>query len=728
MPSSSIYVFPHEAPDDRYDTAAAGGLLAYDGPGRLFAVVPPGREGIWRRITKWSNRPVCQLEGAAIVRVRGGRLDERPTAAAIAEAAAALPDNAIVYVEAGLATDDAGDAVPFYPPGVAFTATLLARYADAASITFWTDTPGVPSAPPRFIPDAFTLRHLSYREASEIVYPNTGFLHPRTMVPLFEQQIPLFIRSCFDPGEPGTRVDHTTGNTQGVAKAVTAIEGAGLVVIEGAGMMGIPGIAARALGALAEASINIAMLSQASTEQSIGIIVRQGDLQAALEAARRGLAEEIERSEVQRIYALPNLGVVTVVDDNMRYRPGLTGRMFSTLGRAGINVLTMAEGASETNISAVVEETDLKRAVQALHEAFALGRQRAHVFLFGAGTVGGMLLEMLGRQAEPLLEQLNLHLQLVGIANSKGIVWNVDGIDFDKGLAELARASVHLDQQAIIRHLINSRLDRLIVIDATASDAVTQIYPVLLEHNIAVVTPNKRANTQSMAFYNRLRKASRDRQVPYLYETTVGAGLPVIGTLRDLVRSGDSVLKIEGVLSGTLSFVFTQLALGRPVADVIQEAHRNGYSEPDPRDDLSGEDVARKLLILAREMGISVEREDVEVESLVPPALASVSIADFWAGLAEGFAPLQVRAEAAFAAGTRLRHVASIEGDRLRVSIQAVGPESPLYFLAGTDNLVAFTTARYLRNPLVVRGPGAGPEVTAGGILADVIRAAELVT
>ncbi|MEZ4702179.1 MAG: ACT domain-containing protein [Rhodothermales bacterium] len=728
MPAPSIFVFPDDVTEERLAASAAGCVAACGAPGRLFVVASGAMLERMPAIDRLSSRPLHRIAGGALVRLQEGRVHERTTSEAIAACCDGVPDDAIVLVEAGEATDADGQRVPLRPTGIAFTATLLARYLDAVSVTFWTHTPGVLSADARFVPEAFPLAHLSFREASEIVYPNTGFLHPRALLPLFDRQTPVFIRSCLAPEAPGTRIDHTTGSTQGMAKAVTAIEGAGLVVIEGAGMMGIPGIAARALGALAEAGINIVMLSQASTEQSIGIIVCQQSMEPALQAARKGLAHEIERGEVQRVYVLPHLAVVTVVDDNMRYRPGLTGRMFSTLGRAGINVVTMAEGASETNISAVVEEADLKRAVQALHEAFALGRQRAHVFMFGAGTVGSMLLKMLGQQTETLLEQMNLHMQLVGLANTKGILWDVDGIPFEEGVARIRQASERLDQDAIIQHLINSRLDRLIVIDATASDAVTQMYPTLLEHNIAVVTPNKRANTQSMAFYNRLRQAARDRQVPYFYETTVGAGLPVISTLRDLVRSGDRILKIEGVLSGTLSFVFNQLAAGQAVDAVIREAHKNGYTEPDPRDDLSGEDVARKLMILAREMGLAVERSDVDVESLVPPGLDGVSLDAFWSGLADGFAGLQQRAEAALAQGRRLRYVAVIEEGRLHVRVQPVGDDSPLYGLSGTDNLVAFTTARYRHQPLVVRGPGAGPEVTAGGILADIIKAAELVT
>jgi aspartokinase/homoserine dehydrogenase 1 len=727
MAAPRIYVLPTgDIGHLLFDTILAG-LLAEPAEPPVFVsgVGEPATPRL-RALVARSGRPLVQLEGGAIVHTREGRVEGDATAATIQAALRDRPERSVVLIEAGEASDSAGARHPLLPLGLDFTATLLARALAAESLCIWVVEGGVPSADPRFVSDAFVLPRLSYREASEVVYPNLGRLHPRTIVPLLDRQIPLFVGT---PGGPnGTWIDRDGGEGRGMAKAVTAIETAGLIVIEGVGMMGISGIAARALGALAEARINVVMLSQAATEQSIGILVRLPDLEPALHAAQRGLSRELDRAEVQRVYALPDLGVVTVVDDHMRYRPGLTGRMFSTLGRAGINVVTMAEGASETNISAVVGARDLKRAVQSLHESFALGRQRAHVFLFGAGTVGKMLLEMMGDQAEPLLDTLNLHLQLVGLANTRGIAWDVDGIPFSEGLDRLRNASGRLDQDAITQHLIDSRLDRLIVVDATASEAITRLYPILLEHNIAVVTPNKQANTQSMAFYNRLKTAARQRDVPYFYETTVGAGLPVIGTLRDLLRSGDTIERIEGVLSGTMSYVFNELAAGRPIEQVLREAHRLGYTEPDPRDDLSGEDAARKLMILAREMGLAVEREDVDVESLVPPALAGVPLERFWAALAEGLAPLQDRSDAARANGERLHHVAGVYGSRLRVGVERVGPASPLFGLAGTDNLVAFTTRRYRQSPLVVRGPGAGPEVTAAGILADVIRAAELVT
>ena len=429
---------------------------------------------------------------------------------------------------------------------------------------------------------------------------------------------------------------------------------------------------------------------------------------------------------MDRIYALEPVGIVTAVDDYMRYQPGLTGKMFSTFGRSGINVLTIADGASENNLTAVVDGKDLQAAVQSLHEAFCLGRRRAHVFMFGAGTIDRQLLELMEQLSEQWLDALNLHMCLVGVANSRHMIWDTRGIPFEAALSQLEAGMQTRDLEAIVEHLASCRLDRLIVIDATASNEIAHLYPVLLENNIAVVTPNKRANTLDMAFYRRLQRAAKEHQVPYFYETTVGAGLPVVSTLRDLIRSGDEIIQIQGVVSGTLSYLFNSMAGGLSFGESLRKAYENGFTEPDPRDDLSGEDVARKMLILAREMGVDIERDAVHLEPLLTGDMLNMPRDAFIKEMDELLASWRPSVE--LPPTGRLHYIGSIEDGTIRIGIQAMGADSPFAQLQGSDNLIVFKTRRYFDNPLIIRGPGAGPAVTAGGVLADVIRAAELVT
>ena len=609
------------------------------------------------------------------------------------------------------------------PNAVGRTSLLLVRALAAGRLTWWTRQGGILSADPAPAPAARVIPRLSLREAAEIALWNHGILSPGMLIPLQDLDVAWRIASFRDPPAPGTIIGRTSAETTYPAKAVTGQDNLCLLVIEGFGMKGVAGLMAGALGALAAEGINIVMLSQAATEQSAGIVIDHAEKARGLDILRRRFADDIASGAIRRVYALDPVGVVTAVDDHMRYRPGITGRMFSTFGRSGINVLTIADGASENNISAVVDEADLPAAVQALHEAFCLGRRRAHVFLFGTGTIGRQLLELMHRQSDAWLDTLNLHLCLVGIANSRRMLWDTRGIPFDEALEKLDDATHPRDLEAIVRHLAGSRLDRLIVIDATASSEIARLYPVLFEHNIAVVTPNKRANTLDYAFYDRLHRTAREHQVPFFYETTVGAGLPIISTLRDLIRSGDEIIRIEGILSGTLAFLFNGMARGLSFGQALREAYENGFTEPDPRDDLSGIDVARKMLTLAREMGLRLERKDVELEPLLDEELLvmprEVFVADM-EDLLAGWTPPNT--------GDRLQYIGVIENGAIRIGIRPVDEASPLAWLQGADNLVAFTTRRYRHNPLVVQGPGAGPAVTAGGVLADVIRAAELVT
>ncbi|HET6566452.1 MAG TPA: bifunctional aspartate kinase/homoserine dehydrogenase I [Rhodothermales bacterium] len=639
-----------------------------------------------------------------------------------------VPVRQIVVVPGFIAQTDRGVRTTLGRSGSDYTATVIAGALHAERVTIWTDVDGVLSADPRLVPDAFPLPQLSYREAAELAYFGAKVLHPRTMRPLQERGIPLLIKNTLNPAAPGTLITHETTPDEGQVKAITTIRGVAVVMLEGKGMIGVPGIAARVFGALAAEHINVLMISQASSEQSICTVVPEADGEEAVRLLHAAFELELRRGDINNIEAQPECAVVSAVGDHILMRPGLAGQMFSTLGRSGVNVLAIAQGASETNISAVVRDSDVRQAVRALHEAFALERDRAHLFLIGTGVIGKTVLNMLTEQAPVLLDQLKLNLQLVGLANTRQMVWDVEGIPFGEALSRLDAAPGPRDLDTIVDHLVHSRLERLIVIDATASDEVALRYPELLEHSIAVITPNKRANTQGQPFYDRLHRASRRHKVPYFYETTVGAGLPIISTLRDLLRSGDKVHKIEGVFSGTLAFIFSSLSEGHKFSDTVRTARKEGYTEPDPRDDLKGEDVARKLLILAREKGLCVERSDVAVESLVPTELLDVSVQEFMDRLEEADDEWEARIAEARAQGHKLQYIGLIEEGRLSVRVRQVGIDSPFYHLRGSDNMVVFTTQRYHKNPLVVQGPGAGPVVTAAGILADLIKAAELVS
>ena len=632
-----------------------------------------------------------------------------------------------VLVSGGLVTTSTGHPVLLNPGNGDYTATILAKAIQASKITLWGRYEGILSADPTFAPDAYTLPHLSFHEAAELGYHVQPILHPKTLIPLKGMDVAVRIKSFNSPELAGTYITRERPDDNALAKAVTAQPDMALLVISGLGMMGIPGVTARAFEALATEGINVVLLSQAANEQSVGICIKMSDKDVGLSALKVQFSAAIARGDVDDIYALEHVGIVTVVDDHMRYRPGLTGKMFSTLGRSGINALTMAEGASETNISAVVADEDLQAAVQALHEAFCFGRRRAHVFMFGVGTIGDQLLALMDAQTQPWLDQLNLNMCLVGVANSKKMIWNTSGIPFKKAQELLDAQDQGASIDTIVQHLTTSRLDRLIVIDATASNDVARCYPDLLKHNIAIVTPNKRANTLDMAFYSSLQRAARDHQVPYFYETTVGAGLPIISTLRDLIRSGDEIIRIEGLLSGTLAYLFNHVAQGLPLSKALLNAYKNGYTEPDPRDDLSGEDVARKMLILAREMGLSLERSDISLEPILSQELFDLSKADFLAdmeSLLEGWQPPSHVA----GSDASMHYIGKIENGAIQIGLQKVDPSSHFATLSGTDNMVVFTTKRYFNQPLIIRGPGAGPAVTAGGVLADVIRAAELVT
>lgn len=636
-----------------------------------------------------------------------------------------IPQKKIAVVTGFIATAPDGSTTTLGRSGSDFTATILGRALRAERVIIWTDVDGVLSADPRDVPEAFPLSRLSYTEAAEMAYFGARVLHPRTMRPVQELGIPLLIKNTLNPDAPGTLISAESRAVDLRVKAISTVRDVAVVMLEGNGMLGVPGIAARLFVALADARVNVLMIAQASSEHSICLAVRQNDMDLAVETLRQSFQPHLARGDITRIYAIPRCAVVSSVGDQMRHHPGLAGRMFATLGRSRVNVLSIAQGAAETNISAVVRDDEVKRAVRALHEAFPLARLRAHICLLGPGRVGAKLLQMIARQHENLLERVKLNLRLVGLANSHNMLWNPDGLSFESALTDLEDGrEANLDW--LLEQLGASRLERVIVVDTTASEAVAQRYPDFLELGLGVVTANKLANTRDMQFYRRLQRAARRREVAYRYETTAGAGLPVISTLKDLVRTGDTIHRIEGVFSGTLAYVFNSLDRGGQFSAIVRQAHELGYTEPDPADDLSGEDVARKLLILARELGLDVERKDIEVESLLPDGFEAGSPNVLFEALEQMDADWQARVKSAATNGQRLRYIARLEKGKLNVGVRAVSENSPFARPEGRENVIAYHTDRYKDTPMVIQGPGAGLRVTSAGLLSDLILAAEL--
>ena len=609
--------------------------------------------------------------------------------------------------------------------GSDFTATILGSGLRARRVVIWTDVDGVLSADPRDVPEAFPLARLSYAEAAEMAYFGARVLHPRTMRPVQMLGIPLLIKNSRNPAAPGTLISNESHSVELKVKAISTIRDVAVVMLQGSGMLGVPGIAARMFVSLADQKINVLMIAQASSEHSICLVIRKADADSAVKTLRHSFTVELANGDISRIYSIPRCAIVSAVGDRMRHSPGLAGRMFATLGRSRVNVLSIAQGAAETNISAVVRDDEVRRAIRALHESFPLGRLRAHICLLGPGRVGAHLLKLLANQQDDLLERVKLNIKLIGVANSRTMLWNPDGLEFDTAVSDLAQgrpANLHW----LIEQLGASRIERIIIVDATASEEVAGYYPDFLELGFGVVTANKLANTLDLPFYQRLQKAAKRRGVAFRYETTVGAALPVISTLKDLVRSGDRIHKIEGIFSGTLAYVFNSLDTGASFSSVIERAHALGWTEPNPADDLSGEDVARKLLILAREIGLTVERTDIKVESLLPDDIRADSPSDLFRQLAAVDQPWKEKVDQVMRRQQRLRYIARLQDGQLDVSVQAVAEDSPFATASGRGNVIVFTTDRYKDEPLVLQGPGAGLEVTAGGLLIDLIHSAEL--
>ena len=608
--------------------------------------------------------------------------------------------------------------------GSDFSASIFAALLGGDEIEIWTDVDGVMSANPRLVPEAVTLDALSYNEAMELAYFGAKVIHPSTMAPAVERALPIVIRNTFNSAHPGTRIEATVASTFDV-KGLATIEGIALLNLEGTGLIGVPGTAQRLFGALRDDGISVIMISQGSSEHSICFAVPGELAERALAAVEQAFFAERHHGQIQTVDVASGCSILAVVGDGMAGRPGIAAKFFSALSKAGVNIRAIAQGSSERNISVVVDGADTRRALRAAHSAFYLSRQTLSIGVLGAGNVGAALLDQLARQAARLKTDFDIDLRVRAIATSTRMLLAEQQIDLARWREELKSRGEQLDTPRLADHVHADHLPHAVLIDCTASDDVAATYASWLESGLHIITPNKRANTAALDYYQRLRRANRSVGAHYLYETTVGAALPIMQTLRDLVQTGDDVLEIEGILSGTLSYLFNRFDGTQSFSALVRQARELGYTEPDPRDDLTGMDVARKVVILAREMGMSLELSDVRVRSLVPESLMRGTTSEFLDSLPEYDADMEaVRAREA-AAGNVLRFVGRVSRDgSASVQLQAYPASHAFARIQLTDNIVLFRTTRYHENPLIVQGPGAGREVTAAGVFADLLRLA----
>ena len=634
-----------------------------------------------------------------------------------------VPGDAVAVVTGFVASTADGVTTTLGRSGSDYTATILTGALDAEACVIWTDVDGVLSADPRVVPDAFSLPRLSYEEAAELAHFGAKVLHPRTMRPLSRKGIPLLIKNTLNPEAAGTTIGPAEDAAPAI-RAITAIRDAALVRIEGASTLEVADLMRRIFGPLAEAGVPVSLVAQASSEGSVGLAVRQADAAEAVAVLEKALAREIERGDVLGVRCEAGGAVVAAVGSGMHGAAGLAGRAFATLARAQVNVRAVAQGGGDHVLSAVVADADAVAAVRALHEAFARKRLRAHLVVVGAGTLGRRVLTLLDAQTERLLH-LGVNLVLAGLADSRRLLWDAAGLDPATAASRVAEGEPS-DLDALTDTILSSRLERLVVLDATASAEVAARHADWLRAGAAVVTPNKEATARTAEAWAEAHAAARAGEAPYLYEASVGAGLGIVGRLRDLVRTGDQVTEIEGVLSGTLSFVMNRMRDGAAFSDAVRAAREAGLTEPDVRDDLSGRDVARKLALLAREVGLDVDAADVAVESLVPPDLDGVPLSVFWDRLSEADAAWRQRLDAA--PDGELQYVARLGADgSIRAAVEPVAAEagSLLAALRASEIAVVVHTERTGGHPIFFQGPGASADVTAAVVLADVVRAAE---
>ena len=611
--------------------------------------------------------------------------------------------------------------------GSDYTASIIAAALQAEVLEIWTDVDGFMTADPRVISNAYVINELSYVEAMELCNFGAKVVYPPTIYPACHNNIPILIKNTFNPNAPGTIIEQEIKAESKAIKGISSINDTALITVTGLGMVGVIGVNYRIFKALAKNGISVFMVSQASSENSTSIGVRNQDAELACEVLNEEFSKEIEMGEISPVCAEKNLATIAIVGENMKKTPGIAGKLFGTLGRNGISVIACAQGASETNISFVVEEKYLRKSLNVIHDSFFLSEyQVLNLFICGTGTVGDSLIKQLASQQEKLMKERGLKLNVVGIANGHQALFDRDGLDLSNYRALLDEKGAASSPQIIRDEVIGMNIFNSVFVDCTANADVASLYKDLLNNNVSVVAANKIAASSSYANYSELKRIARNRGVKYLFETNVGAGLPIIKTINDLLASGDKILKIEAVVSGTLNFIFNKISADVPFSETIRLAKEQGYSEPDPRIDLSGKDVIRKLVILAREAGYVLEQEDVEKHLFVPDEFFEGSLDDFWKNIPSLDADFEARRQKLEEENKHWKFVAKLEDGKGSVSLQEVSRSHPFYGLEGSNNIVLLTTERYNEYPMMIQGYGAGASVTAAGVFADIISVANI--
>ncbi|MCR8911359.1 bifunctional aspartate kinase/homoserine dehydrogenase I [Barnesiella sp. ET7] len=621
-----------------------------------------------------------------------------------------------------------GDVTNLGRGGSDYTASILATALGASQLEIWTDVDGFMTADPRVINTAYVIEHLSFTEAMELCNFGAKVIYPPTIYPVFHKNIPILIKNTFNPSAPGTLISADHSHFEGKAiKGISSINDTCLITLSGMGMVGVIGINSRIFNTLARSGVSVFLVSQASSENNTTFAVRNADADVAVRVLREEFKGEMAVGEISSIEAEKELATVAIVGENMKHTPGIAGKLFNVLGRNGINVIACAQGASETNISFVIARDSLRKALNVIHDSFFLSESQVlNLFVAGVGTVGRDLLKQICKQQQRLLETKALQLRLVGIANSRKCLFDREGIDIEHGIELLDREGTPSSPQRLKDEIIAMNIFNSVFVDCTASPDIAALYRSLLDHNVSVVASNKIAASGSYDLYRELKQTARKRDVKYLFETNVGAGLPIINTINNLINSGDKILKIEAVVSGTLNYIFNVVSAEVPLSRAVRMAQEAGYSEPDPRIDLCGQDVIRKLVILAREAGYRVEQSDVEKHLFIPESYFTGSLDDFWRAIPDYDATFEAYRRQVAERGRVLRFVATLDHGKVEVGLREVDSAHPFYHLEGSNNVISITTERYREYPMVIKGYGAGAEVTAAGVFADIIGIANI--
>ncbi len=635
----------------------------------------------------------------------------------------------IVILQGFIASDASGATTTLGRGGSDYTGAIIAAAIDAEVLEIWTDVSGMMTADPRIVRSIRQIPRISYREAMELSHFGAKVIYPPTIQPVLQKKIPILVKNTFAPDDFGTLIETESGDEKGIIRGITSIDRISVLSLEGSGMVGIPGFSKRLFDALSKAKINVILITQSSSEHSICVAIEEKFADLAKRAVDEEFAYEIEIGKIEPLRVERDFSILALVGDNMKARAGISGKMFAALGSQGINIHAIAQGSSERNISTVIASKDVRKAVNTLHEEFfSDGSKQINLFIVGIGTVGKKLLAQLDQQSEFLRENLRLNVRVVGLANSRKILFDEEGIDLENYELRIANEGIETDStgKTIADLIVEKNLRNSIFVDVTANSEVVEAYPKLLQKAVAVIACNKIAASSEFEKYAKLKSLAREFNANFLFETNVGAGLPVINTLNDLTRSGDAIKRIEAVLSGTLNFVFNNYDGSRPFSSVVRQAQIEGYTEPDPRLDLSGTDVARKILILAREAGYALEMADIENEGFLPKSCLQGTVEDFYAEMERHEDYFKNLLDAARSKNLTLKYIAGFDNGKASVGLQSIDRSHNFANLSGKDNAVLFYTNRYSDLPLVVKGAGAGADVTAAGVFADIIRASRV--